>query len=46
MLSSGKMNPDSRMFGSIVPSSANIIATRCDEVRAEMRRPSESDTRM
>ena len=46
MLSSGKINPDSRMLGSIVPSSAPIIAIRCDEVRAEMRMPSDSETRM
>ena len=46
MLSIGKMNPDSSIVGSIVPSSAPIIATRCDEVRAEIRMPSASDTRM
>ena len=36
MLSIGKMNPDSSIVGSIVPTSAPIIATRCDEVRAEI----------
>ena len=41
MLSTGKMKPDSSTFGSIVPSSAPIIATRCDEVRAETRMPSD-----
>ena len=46
MLSIGKMNPDSSIVGSIVPTSAPIIATRCDEVRAEIRMPSDSDTRM
>ena len=45
-LSSGKMNPDSSMVGSIVPTIAPNIATRCDDVRAEMRMPSDSDTRM
>ena len=46
MLSIGKMNPDSSIVGSIVPTSAPIIATRCEEVRAEIRMPSDSDTRM
>ena len=46
MLSIGKMKPDNSMVGSIVPTIAPIIATRCDEVRAEIRMPSESDTRM
>ena len=46
MLSRGKMNPDSIWVGSIVPSIAPIIATRCDDVRAEIRIPMESATRM
>ena len=46
MLSIGKMKPESSIVGSIVPISAPIIATRCDDVRAEMSMPSESDTRM
>ena len=46
MLSIGKMKPESSIVGSIVPSSAPIIATRCDEVREEMRIPNESDVRM
>ena len=46
MLSSGKMKPDSSMVGSIVPTSAPSIATRCDDVLAEIRMPSDSDTRM
>ena len=46
MLSIGKMNPDSSIVGSIVPTIAPIMATRCDEVRAETRMPSDSDTRM
>ena len=40
------MNPDSSIVGSIVPTSAPSIATRCDDVRAEIRMPSDSDTRM
>ena len=46
MLSSGKMNPDRIWVGSIVINIAPSIATRCDEVRAEMRMPRESATRM
>ena len=46
MLSIGKMNPERRMVGSIVPASAPIIATRCDDVRDEMRMPNDSDVRM
>ena len=41
MLSTGKMKPDSSIVGSMVPSIAPIIATRCDDVRAETRMPSD-----
>ncbi len=34
------------MVGSIVPTIAPNMATRCDDVRAEIRMPSESETRM
>ncbi len=46
MLSIGKTNPESICVGSIVPIRAPSIATRCDDVRAETRIPSESATRM
>ena len=46
MLSIGKMNPDSRMVGNIVPASAPIMATRCDDVREEMSIPNDSEVRM
>jgi hypothetical protein len=46
MLSIGKMNPERSMVGSIVPIIAPIIATRCDDVRAEISIPSDKVTRM
>jgi hypothetical protein len=38
------MNPDSNTFGSSVVKKTPIIASRCDEVRAEMRMPKASET--
>ena len=43
MLSTGKMKPESRIDGSIVPASAPSIATRCDDVREEMSMPNDND---
>ena len=40
------LRPWQIIVGSMVPASAPSIATRCDEVRAEIRMPSDSETRM
>jgi hypothetical protein len=44
MLAIGKIIPERREFGSIVPSKAPSIAARWDGVFAAMRTPSASET--